>query len=313
MRALSLFLALVALAALAPFAAAKVEAKVDLPTAYIVGASMPVRVELTADKQGDKIPTWMLTASAFAVDGKSLGDRGSGEIKLAPNQKITIEIDLAPALENTKAASAKSFKLGYANEKATEVACKSAAKKGTDFMSIPAEELKNYQVLLRTNQGSMLLELWPDIAPNHVRNFLDLAASGFYDGTLFHRVSPTFMIQGGDPNTKNSDTSSWGLGSGPRLVKREFSAKTHARGVLSMARGPSEDSATCQFFIITAPSPALDGKYSAFGELVDGLPALDAIARAPGKPNPMNPNDGTVMPFQPQKIESAVVLTKGGK
>jgi peptidyl-prolyl cis-trans isomerase B (cyclophilin B) len=304
---------LATIATLAPFAAAEVKALVDVPATYIVGASMPLKVELTAGAQGDKIPTWMLGVAAFAVDGKALAERGSAELKLAPNQKITIELDLAPALENTKAASGKSFKLGYANEKATEIACKSAAKKGTDFLSMPVADLKNYQVLLRTNQGPMLLDLWPDVAPIHVRNFLDLAASGFYDGTLFHRVSPVFMVQGGDPNTKSSDSTVWGTGRGPRMVKHEFSAKRHARGVLSMARGDDLDSASCQFFIITAPSPQLDGKYSAFGELVDGLPALDAIARAPGKPNPMNPNDGTVMPTQPQKIESAVVLVKGGK
>ncbi len=306
MRALSL-LALVV--ALAPFAAAKVQAQVEVPSTFIVGDRLSVRVELTADAQGDKMPSWMLTASAFAVDGKPLGERGTGEIKLAPNQKLTIEIDLGPALEGNKATSGKSFKLAYANEKATEVACKSLAKKGLDYLNMPVEELANYQVLLRTSQGSMLLDLWPDVAPNHVRNFLDLAASGFYDGTLFHRVSPTFMIQGGDPNTKTSNEASWGSGNGPRTLKREFSSKPHARGVLSMARGPSEDSASSQFFIITAPSPFLDGKYSAFGALVEGLPALDAIAKAPGQAGP----DGTVRPAKPQRIESAVVLVKGAK
>ncbi|MBL8861632.1 MAG: peptidylprolyl isomerase [Planctomycetes bacterium] len=172
------------------------------------------------------------------------------------------------------------------------------------------DDLARHQVLLRTNRGPLLFDLWPDVAPNHVRNFLDLAASGFYDGTLFHRVSPTFMIQGGDPNTKGGDPASWGMGAGPRTLKREFSAKQHVRGVLSMARGPNPDSATCQFFVMTAPAPSLDGQYTAFGELVEGLPALDAIANAPGQ---VNPQDRTVKPSAPQKIESAVVLVKGGK
>ncbi|MCY2961957.1 MAG: peptidylprolyl isomerase [Planctomycetota bacterium] len=294
---------------LAPLAAAEVKAKVDAPATYIAGSGMPVRVELTADAQGDSIPAWMFGTAAFSVDGKPLAERGSAEVKLAPNQKIVIELDLGPALEGTKAASEKSFKLAYGNEKATEVACKTAAKKGLDFLNMPVEELKGYQVLLRTNRGPMLVDLWPDVAPNHVRNFLDLSYTGFYDGTQFHRVSPTFMIQGGDPNTKSGNPATWGTGNGPRTLKREFSSKTHARGVLSMARGPSEDSASSQFFIITAPSPFLDGKYSAFGELVEGFPALDTIAKAQGQAGP----DGTVKPSQPQKIEAAVVLVKGGK
>jgi len=293
---------------LAASAFAEVKARVEAPATYVVGMGLAVRVELAADAQGDKIPAWMLSVAAFSVDGKPIAERGSADVKLAPNQKITIEIDLGPALEGLKGVE-KGFKLAYASEKATEVSVRIPAKKGIDYLTIPVEELKDYQVLLRTNRGPMIVEFWPDVAPNHVRNFLDLSASGFYDGTLFHRVSPTFMIQGGDPNTKNANPAAWGTGNGPRTLKREFSSKTHARGVLSAARGPSEDSASCQFFIITAPSPFLDGKYSAFGELVEGLPALDSIAKAQGQAGP----DGTVRPSQPQKIEAAVVLVKGGK
>ncbi len=301
------------LVACASFAIAGVQAKVEAPATYVVGAGLPVRVELTADARGGVVPSWMFGTAAFAIDGKPIAERGSGEIKFAPNTKVVITLDLEPLLDGSKVAGAKSFKLAYGTEKATEVACKTQAKKGLDFLNMPVEELEEYQVLLRTSHGPMLLQLWPKVAPNHVRNFLDLVASGFYDGTQFHRVSPAFMIQGGDPNTKSSDSATWGSGRGPRMVKREFNAKPHARGVLSMARGDDPDSASCQFFIITAPSPALDGKYSAFGELVEGLPALDAIAKASGKPNPMNPNDGTVMPSSPQRIEAAIVLVKGGK
>lgn len=303
--------AILGLVAAAPLAFAGVDARVEAPATYVVGGSLPVRVELAADARGDAIPAWMFGVAAFSVDGKPLAERGSAEVKLAANQKIVIELDLGPLVGATKAASAKGFKLAYATEKATDVACRAPAKKGLDYLAMPAEELKGYEVLLRTNQGPMLFELWPDVAPNHVRNFLDLVASGFYDGTQFHRVSPVFMVQGGCPNTKGTDGSSFGMGRGPRLVKHEFSAKKHARGVLSMARGDDPDSASCQFFVITAPSPALDGKYSAFGELVEGLSALDAIAKAPGTPTPNDP--ATTRPSSPQKIESAVVLVKGGK
>lgn len=297
---------IVALVLLAPLAAAEVKAKVEAPKSYVVGMPLTVRVELVADAQGDTVPGWMFGAAAFSVDGKPLAERGAAEIKLAPNQKITIELDLGPMLESSKAAGG-AFKLAYGNEKAVDVSSVAPAPKGTDFLSIPVEDLKNYQVLLRTNRGDMTVEFWPDVAPNHVRNFLDLASSGFYDGVLFHRVSPTFMIQGGDPNTKTANKSSWGSGNGPRTLKREFSAKKHVKGVLSAARGPSEDSASSQFFVMTAPAPFLDGKYSAFGELVDGMQTLETIASARGQANP----DGTVQPAEPQKIESAVVLMKG--
>jgi len=299
---------ILALAFFAPLAVAEVKAKVEAPTTYVAGSAMPVRVELTADAQGDAVPAWMFGTAAFSVDGKPIGERSSAEVELAPHQKVTIEIDLAPALEGVKGVE-KGFKLAYGTEKAVEIVSRMPAKKGLDFLGLPVEELKNYQVLLRTNRGPMIVELWPEVAPNHVRNFLELSASGFYDGTQFHRVSPSFMVQGGDPNTKSGNPATWGSADGPRTLKREFSAKSHARGVLSMARGPSADSASSQFFIITAPSPFLDGKYSVFGALVEGFPALDLIANAQGQASP----DGTIKPSSPQRIEAAIVLVKGAK
>jgi peptidyl-prolyl cis-trans isomerase B (cyclophilin B) len=153
----------------------------------------------------------------------------------------------------------------------------------------------------------MVAELWPDVAPKHVRNYLELCYTGFYDGTLFHRVGPGFMIQGGDPNTKNAKApDTWGTGQGPRKLNAEFNAKKHTRGVLSMARGDDPNSATCQFFVMHATSPGLDGKYSGFGTLIDGFEALDKIATAPGTPIPNMP--GTFRPNEPQRIEHAVVL-----
>jgi peptidyl-prolyl cis-trans isomerase B (cyclophilin B) len=158
---------------------------------------------------------------------------------------------------------------------------------------------------LETNRGNMVAELWPDVAPKHVRNFLDLAYSGFYDGVLFHRVWPGFMIQGGDPTTRDPKASAtFGTGNGPRTLKAEFNAKRHTRGVLSMARGGDVNSASCQFFVMHAAAPDLDGKYSAFGTLLDGLDTLDKIATAPGT----TIETGTIRPTEPQKIEHALVL-----
>jgi len=186
-----------------------------------------------------------------------------------------------------------------------QVAAFERAPEALDFMTMPADQLASYGVLLVTNRGQMLLEFWPDLAPDHVRNFLDLSYTGFYGGTQFHRVSPSFMVQGGCPNTKTDNRSTWGLGKGPRVLEAEFSDRPHERGILSMARGQSPNSASSQFFIMTAKNAALDNKYSVFGRMVSGDPTLEAIANAPGR---VNSRDGTVRPAQPQRIEEAVVL-----
>ncbi len=132
-------------------------------------------------------------------------------------------------------------------------------------------------VTIETNYGKILFKLLPDLAPETVRNFEKLAKSGFYNGTLFHRVIPGFMIQGGDPNTKNSDKSSWGTGGPGYMVKAEFNSKSHLRGVVSMARSTDPNSAGSQFFIVTADSTFLNGQYTAFGEVTEGMDVTDKI------------------------------------
>ena len=117
----------------------------------------------------------------------------------------------------------------------------------------------------------------PDLAPETVRNFVKLAKSGFYNGTLFHRVIPKFMIQGGDPNTKESDKSKWGLGGPGYNIKAEFSSRSHLRGVVSMARSTDPDSAGSQFFFVTTDSTFLDKQYTVFGEVTDGIEVTDKI------------------------------------
>ena len=110
-----------------------------------------------------------------------------------------------------------------------------------------------------------------------MRNFERLAGSGFYDGTLFHRIVPGFMIQGGDPNTKGSDQSTWGTGGPGYTIKAEFNARPHKRGAVSMARSSDPDSAGSQFFIVTTDSLFLDRQYTAFGEVVEGMDVADKI------------------------------------
>ncbi len=144
--------------------------------------------------------------------------------------------------------------------------------------------------------GDIVLKFYPDVAPNHARNFCTLASQHFYDGTTFHRVIPGFMIQGGDPNSKNADRSNHGMGGPGYHVKAEFNSKPHKRGVLSMARAQDPDSAGSQFFICVADSSFLDGQYTAFGEVVSGMEIADRVvnSKRDGRDNPLDRIEMTV-------------------
>ena len=148
------------------------------------------------------------------------------------------------------------------------------------------------RAVIETNKGEIEIEFLPDKAPGHVKNFLKLAGEGFYDGTIFHRVIPGFMIQGGCPNTKDPGGASGPAGTGgPGYnIDAEFNDTTHARGVVSMARSQDPNSAGSQFFICVSDSTFLDGQYSAFGRVVRGMEVADAIVNAPRDPRD-NPNE----------------------
>jgi cyclophilin family peptidyl-prolyl cis-trans isomerase len=152
------------------------------------------------------------------------------------------------------------------------------------------------QAILSTRHGDITVEFLPEVAPNHVNNFLELARSGFYDGTRFHRVIPGFMVQGGDPNSKQDDRRLHGTGGSGKNVKAEFNKTPHARGVLSAARSSNPDSASSQFFIMVADAPHLDGQYSAFGKVVAGLEVVDKIVaeETDHRDNPVNAVSMTV-------------------
>jgi len=132
-------------------------------------------------------------------------------------------------------------------------------------------------VNIETNFGKISFKLLPELAPETVRNFEKLAKSGFYDGTLFHRVIPGFMIQGGDPNTKTDNKGSWGMGGPGYNIKAEFSSRSHLRGIVSMARSQDPNSAGSQFYIVTADSTFLDKQYTVFGEVTEGMDVVDKI------------------------------------
>ena len=150
------------------------------------------------------------------------------------------------------------------------------------------------KAIVNTNLGNIQFELLADVAPETVRNFIKLAKSGFYDGTLFHRVIPKFMIQGGDPNTRESDKSTWGTGGPGYNIKAEFSSRSHLRGIVSMARSADPDSAGSQFFIVTSDSTFLDREYTVFGQVLVGMEVADKIVNLP--------RDGNDCPQQEAKM-----------
>ena len=153
--------------------------------------------------------------------------------------------------------------------------------------------------IIKTSFGNIKFNLMSDIAPETVRNFSQLAKSGFYNGTLFHRIIPGFMIQGGDPNTKNSDKSTWGQGGPGYNLKAEFNSRSHLRGIVSMARATDPDSAGSQFFIVTSDSTFLDRQYTVFGEVVEGMEVADKIVNLP--------RDGNDCPKQEAKMLEVTV------
>ena len=136
-------------------------------------------------------------------------------------------------------------------------------------------------VELKTNRGNMKLKLFSDKAPKHCYNFKKLANSGFYDGTTFHRIIPNFMIQGGDILSRDGSKKNDGTGSPGWTVEAEFNDVKHRKGILSMARSSDPNSAGSQFFICHADAPHLDGKYTAFGEVIENLELIDKIVNAP--------------------------------
>jgi peptidyl-prolyl cis-trans isomerase B (cyclophilin B) len=151
------------------------------------------------------------------------------------------------------------------------------------------------RAVIETKFGEIELEFFDDKAPGHVKNFVDLAKKGFYDGTSFHRVIPGFMIQGGDPNSKDAkNRRQHGFGGPGYQIKAEFNDTRHTRGVVSMARSQSPDSAGSQFFICVADAFFLDKQYTAFGKVVRGMEAADSIVAMPRDASD-NPTDRAEM------------------
>jgi peptidyl-prolyl cis-trans isomerase B (cyclophilin B) len=193
---------------------------------------------------------------------------------------------------------------------------KPPAKKKETKMKV--RDYAKTHAVLHTSQGDVTIRLFYDKAPNHVKNFVDLAASGFYDGTLFHRVIPGFMVQGGDPLTKDPMKSRFfgtggntDKGGAPVNVKAEFNETSHKRGIVSMARASDPDSASSQFFIVVKDSPFLDRQYTAFGEVASGMDVVDKLVTE-SNPDTSDPRSGG-LPRSFQKIVRVELAEDAGK
>ena len=162
------------------------------------------------------------------------------------------------------------------------------------FSKQEIERMKQTTAVLQTKFGEITLKFFPEVAPKHVNSFIELANSGFYDGTTFHRVVPGFVIQGGDPNSKSEDRSKHGTGGPGYNLEAEFSNLPHKRGTLSMARAAHPDSAGSQFFICVADAAFLDGQYTVFGEVTEGMDVVDEIVAQP-RDSRDNPNERVEM------------------
>jgi peptidyl-prolyl cis-trans isomerase B (cyclophilin B) len=177
--------------------------------------------------------------------------------------------------------------LGLGSALADESATNNSAKPAADAAAkSPTQTASASDVaVIKTSDGTMVIEFWPDVAPKTVENFKTLARKGFYDGTCFHRVIKGFMIQGGDPLTKDpAQEAAWGTGGPGYTIKAEFNDRHHDRGVISMARTQDPDSAGSQFFICDGNPRFLDHQYTAFGKLIKGDDVLTKIASEPTHP-----------------------------
>jgi peptidyl-prolyl cis-trans isomerase B (cyclophilin B) len=177
---------------------------------------------------------------------------------------------------------------------------KSKEVKNRKFKQEEIKKMSETQAVIETKFGSITLKFFPEVAPNHVNNFIELAKKGFFDGTTFHRVIPGFMIQGGDPKSKDANKAGHGTGGPGYTVNAEFNDKPHKRGTLSMARSASPDSAGSQFFVCVAAAPFLDRQYTVFGEVVSGLDVVDKIVSQP-RDSRDNPNERVEMKVKIQE------------
>ena len=203
----------------------------------------------------------------------SVRDFGLGEWNIPARMRL-LHLTLAAGLT-----------LGWAGALAQETKKEEQQDQPKTESKQTTQSMNNEVAVIKTSAGEMVIEFWPDVAPKTVENFKTLAKKGFYDGTCFHRVIKDFMIQGGDPLTKDENNKArWGTGDPGYKIKAEFNERSHKRGVISMARSNDPNSAGCQFFICHGNPTFLDRQYTAFGKLIKGDEVLEKIATTPTGP-----------------------------
>jgi cyclophilin family peptidyl-prolyl cis-trans isomerase len=224
------------------------------------------------------------TVSTVRIPGKANSGGAQFFICASPQQSLDGEYSaFGSVTEGLEVVELISFGRTDAEQKAAEpiriLSVTIEPKKIEPFKDATVDEMRK-EVLLRTSLGDITVALDPELAPEHVRNFLKLVETGWYDGTAFHRIIPGFVIQGGLGATRQGSkphpADRW-----VRRIKGEFSSRRHLRGVLSMARTEDPDSAETSFFLMLAPAPFLDNKYTVFGRMVDGFEVIDKMAAMP--------------------------------
>jgi peptidyl-prolyl cis-trans isomerase B (cyclophilin B) len=263
----------------------QVDADTEVPADLLTGVRLAVTID---DKAGPKVTEAGKGGPVALTTGTRIERRLSFPVaRLAPNVEANAVTPIAIAWEGLAGAN-----------------CVVKIAPDASKIDLAALDPAKTQVVLVTNYGEMVVSFRPDKAPKTVENFLQLCKQGFYDGTKFHRVIRNFMIQGGDPNTRDdSKPETWGLGGPGTTVVAEFSDLKHLRGTLSMARGNDPNSAGSQFFLVHKDSPNLDGSYTAFGNLEKGADVLDAIANVQCTGSAQAPR-----PVQPVILLSTVIL-----
>ncbi|HEX5050385.1 MAG TPA: peptidylprolyl isomerase [Planctomycetota bacterium] len=272
------------------------------------GGNAELMLVIQTEKDAE-VPADLLTGSNLEVkvdekDAPGIVDAGKGgPVALAAGTRIErkLSIPVARLVPSLDASAFAGVSISWHGMAGTNCFFKVAPD--TRNVDLAALDFAKTEVVLVTNHGEMTLGFRPDKAPNTVENFLKLVKSGFYDGTKFHRVIRNFMIQGGDPYTKDDTKQAmWGQGDPGYKINAEFNDIKHVRGTLSMARGNDVNSAGSQFFICHKEAPNLDNQYTAFGFLQSGSDTLDSIANTPVG----GPAQST--PMQPVVLYSAILL-----
>jgi peptidyl-prolyl cis-trans isomerase B (cyclophilin B) len=197
----------------------------------------------------------------------------------------------------------------WADDIKSPAAAPEAQKPAAKAAKPAAKPTANEVAVMETSKGRMVVEFWEKDAPQTVANFKKLARQGYFDGTGFHRIIKGFMIQGGDPKSKNANASDLGTGGPGYTVKDEFNSHPHVKGVLSMANTGTPNSAGSQFFVMHGTSPNLDGHYTAFGRLIAGMDVLDKIANSSTAPNPSMPGENS-KPMDWTTLKSMKIMSR---